>query len=102
MNEQLYTIVTAVLVAVIGSGGMTAFVQHLINRSKADPVKDGVRLLMQDKIEFLATKYCASGEITWQQKKYLHNAYNTYKALGGNGDVAELMEDIDSLKVRYE
>lgn len=101
MNDTVVTILASVLVAIIGSGGMTAIVQHLINKSKDDPVKDGVRLLMQDKIEFLATKYCQEGEITWQAKKYINSAYHTYKALGGNGDIAELMEDLNALKVRY-
>lgn len=99
--SDLVTILTAVLVAIIGSGGTTAVVQHMINSSKSDPVKDGLRLLMQDKIEFLATKYCEQGEISWQAKKYINNAYKTYKELGGNGDVAELMEDLNDLKVRY-
>lgn len=101
MNE-IATIITAVVVAIIGSGGMTALVQHLLSKTKPDPMRDGVRLLMQDKIEYLGSKYCEAGEITWQQKKYIHACHTAYKAMGGNGDVEEMMHDIDDLKVRYE
>lgn len=96
------SIISAVLVAIIGSGGTTAFVQHLINKSKSDPMRDGVRLLLQDKIEALGTKYCADGQITYAQRKYLRAAYTSYKGMGGNGDIEDLMHDIERLEVVYK
>lgn len=102
MSDQIVTIITAVVVAIIGSGGMTAIVQHILSKTKPDPMRDGVRLLMQDKIEQLGAMYCERESITWQQKKYIHACYTAYKAMGGNGDVEEMMHDIDDLKVRYE
>lgn len=102
MTDNVMTVLSAVLIAIIGSGGMTALVQHLLNKTKPDPMRDGVRLLMQDKIEHLGSKYCEDGDITWQQKKYIHACYTAYKGMGGNGDVEEMMHDIDNLKVRYE
>lgn len=102
MSDSVTTILSAVVVAVIGSGGTTAIVQHFLAKTKPDPMRDGVKLLMQDKIEQLGMVYCQHGEITWAQKKYIHACYNAYKSMGGNGDVEELMQDIDALKVRYE
>lgn len=95
-------IISAAVVAIIGSGSMTAIVQHFLNKSKPDPMRDGVRLLLQDKIETLGAKFCSDGDITWAQKKYIHACYAAYKGMGGNGDVEELLRDIDELKVRYE
>ena len=102
MTDSVTTILSAVVVAVIGSGGTTAIVQHFLSKTKPDPMRDGVKLLMQDKIEFLGAKYCESGEITWAQKKYINACYSAYKGMGGNGDVEELMKDLNNLKVRYE
>lgn len=95
-------IISAAVVAVIGSGGTTAIVQHFLSKTKPDPMRDGVKLLMQDKIEQLGIVYCQRGEISWAQKKYIHACYNAYKSMGGNGDVEELMNDIDNLRVRYD
>lgn len=100
MSETV-TVLLSVIVAVIGSGSATAIVQHLLQRSKSNPMRDGVRLLLQDKVEYLGFKAIKEGEISLSQLKFLHAAYNAYVGMKGNGDLEALMEDVNSLPVKY-
>lgn len=102
MSASTLTIITSVFVAVIGSGSATAIVQHLLEKSKSDPTRDGVRLLLQDKVEYLAIKAIKSGEITYSKLKFLRASYHAYKAMQGNGDLESLMEDVENLPIKYE
>ena len=95
--------IVTILVAVIGSSGVSALVTAIVNRvSKGDPVKVGLRLLLQDKVEHFGTKAINEGSVTYEQKKLLHAMHECYhNGLGGNGDEKALMEDLDELPVIY-
>lgn len=93
-------ILLPIIVAVISSGGMTALVTTLLNRiSKGDPTKIALRLLLQDKLEFLCLKYLDQGSISYTKKKFLKSCYRCYKSLGGNGDMEDLMALVDKLEI---
>lgn len=97
------TLIITLLVAIIGSGSATAIVTAVLNRvGKNNPLKVGVRLLLQDKIEHLGMKYIDAGEIRYDQLKYLNAAHECYHSeLHGNGDLDALMEDVRALRVIY-
>ncbi len=97
------TIIITLLVAFIGSGSATAIATAVLNRvGKSNPVKLGLRLLLQDKIEGLGMKYIDAGEIRYDQLKYLNAAHECYHTkLHGNGDLDALMEDVRALQVIY-
>lgn len=100
--------VATICVAIIGSGGITALINYWIEtrreerkKRENDPMMVGVRLLLQDRIEGLCIKYINAGEITYEQLKFLRQAYACYKVMGGNGDLEDLMESIEKLHVVY-
>ena len=92
-----------IVVAIIGSGSATAVVTALINRfGRGSPIKIGVRLLLQDKIEHLGMRCISEGKITYELRKYLNAAHECYhKHLHGNGDLDALMTDANELPVIY-
>lgn len=95
------TIIVSVVVAFLGSGAATAIVQHLLERTKHDPLRDGVRLLLQDKVEYLSIKAIQEGEISFSKLKFIRASYKAYKGMKGNGDLEALMEDVENLPVKY-
>jgi hypothetical protein len=92
-----------IIVAMIGSGSTAALATALVNRlSKGDPVKVGLRLLLQDKIERIGTKALNDGQITYEQKHLLNAMHTCYHiGLHGNGDENALMADVNELPVIY-
>ena len=102
MNEQVVTII----VSVLGSGAVLKVVDAIVTsfkekRKKPSAMEEGLRWLLQDKLEYLATKEIKNGETTRQMKVFLHRGHDFYHSLGGDGDMAGLMEDYDQLPVRY-
>lgn len=97
------SILITLIVAILGSGSATAIVTAVLNRiGKNNPMKVGLRLLLQDKIEYLGMKYIEAGEIRYDQLKYLNAAHSCYHSqLHGNGDLDALMEDVRDLPVIY-
>lgn len=100
-GEMLLTLA----VAIIGSGSFSAIVNAWLEsrrERKRNPVAVGVRLLLQDRIEGLCIKYIKAGEIKYEHLKYLRQAHECYhKQLKGNGDLNELMEEVERLPVIY-
>ena len=95
-------LIVPVLVAVVGSQAFLEVVKELIYRKqKPTAMEDGVRWLLQDKLEHLATKEIQKGETTVEMRKFLHQGYATYHELKGNGDMVAVMNDYDSLPVKY-
>ena len=92
----------AIVVAVLGSQALKEVVVALIERfGKPSPQKAGLRWLMQDKIDYLATKDIVKGETTRDMRDFLEDGYVVYHKLKGNGDIAHVMEDYEKLPVRY-
>ncbi len=98
----ILTLICSLLVAVIGSGSATLLVQHRIEKNKDnDPVRIGVRLLLQDKIETLCKKALEEETIPYSLLKFINAAHTTYKALGGNGDLTIILDKVRNHKVDY-
>ena len=108
MNTLLTIILT-----IIGSGGLFSFIQFLFTRhdrkknyvTKAemdekfsaqnvalDLLKEAALASMQDRLEFIMSKYLKEGEISVNQYKALTHMVEAYKGLGGNSFVAEMYE----------
>lgn len=98
-------IIVTLAVAIIGSGSFSALVNAWLEsrrEKKNNPVAMGVKLLLQDRIEGLCIKYIKSGEIKYENLRYLRQAHECYhKHLHGNGDLNELMEEVERLPVIY-
>lgn len=103
MKEEL---IASIIVALVGSQAVLEVVKALIQsyrekRKKPSALEEGLRWLLQDKLEYLATKEIQKGETSRQMKSFLHRGYNIYHELGGNGDMRELIESYDELPVKY-
>ncbi len=88
---------TAVLVAVVGSGGFGALVPWLLDRldHRSDPLHDGVKELLFCKLELLHRQMVEQGGVaSVPMKQTAERIYGAYSGLGGNGTGASLIEDI--------
>lgn len=95
--------VVGLLGAGIGSGLM-AIVLACLNRKwakedKWHAVVDAQKLVMLDRVRFLAKQHIASQSISLEDKEHLHEMYQSYKALGGNGHLDPIMKEVDRLRV---
>ena len=86
------TIVT-ILCALLGSGAATAATTAIFNRrSEKRRVEtgesQGMRWLLQDRLEHLAQAYIAKGSVTYEELKNWNKGHHIYHdLLGGNGDL---------------
>ena len=103
MKEEL---MASIMIALVGSQALLEIVKAMIlsyreKRKKPSALEEGVRWLLQDKLEYLATREIQKSETTRQMKSFLHRGYSIYHSLGGNGDMHDLMETYDELPVKY-
>ena len=95
-------LILTLVIAVIGSNGLFAFIQYMIQRkdtatafaTKKDitPIQYGLLAGMQDRLEYLMTKYLEVGEISSTQFKSLTTMVNAYEDLGGDDFIHTLYE----------
>lgn len=111
-----------VVVAVIGSGATASLVTFLTDvikrrwKKKDDAVKitperiaeierkiDALvtcqKVFAIDKIRYLGLCYMGSGGVTLEEKETLHEMHDAYEALGGNGHLDTVMDEVDKLQV---
>ena len=91
----------------IGSGVMAILLAWL-NRNWAkadrhdarlDAVVDGVKVLTVDRVRYLGKSYIDDHGITLDDKEALEDMYRAYKALGGNGHLETVMNEVRHLPV---
>ena len=64
-------------------------------------IKQGMKLLLADKIQYLGLKYIEEGEITFSNRKILNEMHSVYhNGLDGNGDFDELMKEWNELPIK--
>ena len=88
--------IITILCALIGSGAATALVTGIVGR-RAERRRtetgesQGMRWLLQDRLEQQALKYLKRGVITYEQLRNWNRGHHIYHdLLGGNGDLNEL------------
>ena len=88
--------IITILCALMGSGAATAAVTALINgrlesRRLERGESQGMRWLLQDRLEQQALKYLRRGVITYEELRNWNRGHHIYHdLLGGNGDLNEL------------
>ena len=88
---------TAVLVAVVGSGGFGALVPWLLDRfdHRSDPLHEGVKELLFCRLELLHRQMVEQGGVaSVHMKQTAERIYAAYSGLGGNGTGTSMIEDI--------
>lgn len=99
--------VVGLLGAGIGSGVM-AILLAALNRKwakadkhdeKMDAVVDGLKVLTVDRVRYLGKCYISEQEISLEDKENLEEMYRAYKALGGNGHLTTVMDEVERLPI---
>lgn len=61
-------------------------------------VMEGQRYILLDRIRFLGLAYLQRGGISFDERRHLHQMHSVYhNKLNGNGDLDELMSEVDEL-----
>lgn len=106
-----------IIIAVLGGSALSALITQVGNyisdrRKRKDAVEDrtedkdaalkqGIKLLLADKIQYLGLRYIEEGEVTFSNKKMLNEMHSVYhNGLGGNGDFDDLMEELNELPIK--
>lgn len=106
-----------IIIAVLGGSALSALITQVGNyisdrRKRKDAVEDktedkdaalkqGIKLLLADKIQYLGLRYIEEGEVTFSNKKMLNEMHSVYhNGLGGNGDYDNLMEEFNELPLK--
>jgi hypothetical protein len=92
-----------VVCALIGSGAATALVTAALNRRADERKKEtgesqGIKWLMQDRLEHVALAYLSKGDISYDELKNWNKGHHIYHdLLGGNGDLDALKAQLQDL-----
>lgn len=106
-----------IIIAVLGGSALSALITQIGSyvsdrRKRKDAVEDkaedkdaalkqGIKLLLADKIQYLGLRYIEEGEVTFSNKKMLNEMHSVYhNGLGGNGDYDDLMEEFNELPLK--
>lgn len=97
-----------IAIACIGSTGLASVIVALLNRrwakkdkkdDKLDAVVSGLKVLTVDRVRYLGKCYISDHEISLEDKENLREMYRAYKALGGNGHLETVMNEVERLPV---
>ena len=98
------SIIVPIVCAIIGSGASTAIVNAIVNaRKKESGESQGIKWLMQDRLEHVALAYMSKGAITHDEWKNWNKGHYIYhELLGGNGDLDPLKEALKQMDAKGE
>ena len=66
---------------------------------KLDALVKCQKVMSIDRIRYLGLCYIGSGGISLEEKETLHEMHDAYEALGGNGHLDTVMDEVDRLQV---
>lgn len=97
----------AILSAGIGAGIMNIvleIVKHKWSKTdkrdeKIDAIVNAQKVIMIDRVRYLGREYLKGEKISLEDKENLKEMYEAYKALGGNGHLDTIMNEIENLTV---
>ena len=116
--------IVAVIVAAVGSGGLSSVLVSCLNRKWKKEDNDcrieelteqqkafaenqkalinAQKVSMIDRVRQLAKRYIEQGCITLEDKENLEDMFKSYKELGGNGHLDTIMYEVRKLRVVSE
>lgn len=99
--------VTSIVIACLGSSGLTAIVLAILQRrwscqDKQDALVAGLKVLTVDRVRYLGRCYILDGKISLEDRENLEDMYRAYKGLGGNGHLETIMTEVRKLPVKGE
>ena len=93
--------ITTIVIAVLGSNALVAFVQFLIERhdKKTDsPERIALRALCEDRLGVLLRDWLHADIRTATDWKIIENLYTGYTACDGNGEIKILYKEASDIK----
>ena len=68
--------------------------------TKIAAIVEGQKCILLDRLQHLGRAYIKDGEIDYDDRRRLHQMHDAYHGLGGNGDLDELMSDVNDLPLQ--
>lgn len=101
-----YTYLITVIVAVLGSSGMWAYLdsrrkEKVADRGLEDAERKLIIAIARSQLVSLSLEYIKSGSVTVEQADALTALYEPYKDLKGNGNAERLYKQAINLPVRH-
>lgn len=105
---MLEPVVITIIVAALGSSGLSAIIVALLGRrwAKQDRQDDRLtalvaaqKVLMIDRVRYLGQCYINQGGISLADKENLLEMHKAYQSLGGNGHLDTIMAEVDELPI---
>ena len=98
----------AIILAIISSGALSTLISGLFSiwqmrKKKQDGVREGIKILLYDRIKFLGKKYIERGYVTTEELEDLttmHDIYHDPEGLNGNGFLDALMNNVSKLPLK--
>lgn len=98
----------AIVVAIISSGALSTLISGLFNlwqmrKKKQDGVREGIKILLYDRIKHLGKDYIERGYVTSDELEDLttmHEIYHDPDGLNGNGFLDAIMKNVKSLPIK--
>lgn len=97
-----------IIIAIISSGALSAVISGLFSvwqmrRKRRDGVRDGIKILLYDRIKHLGKVYIERGYITAEELEDLttmHDIYHDPTGLNGNGFLDAIMRTVKALPIK--
>lgn len=98
----------AIVIAIISSGALSTLISGLFNlwqmrKKKQDGVREGIKILLYDRIKHLGKAYIERGYISAEELEDLttmHEIYHDPDGLNGNGFLDAIMRNVKSLPIK--
>lgn len=98
----------AIVVAIISSGALSTLISGLFNlwqmrKKKQDGVREGIKILLYDRIKHLGKAYIERGYVTSDELEDLttmHEIYHDPDGLNGNGFLDAIMRNVKALPIK--
>ena len=98
----------AIIIAIISSGALSALISGLFSlwqmrKKKKDGVRDGIKILLYDRIKHLGKSYIERGYLSSEELEDLttmHDIYHDPDGLNGNGFLDAIMKNVKNLPIK--
>lgn len=98
----------AIIIAIISSGALSTLISGLFNlwqlrKKKQDGVREGIKILLYDRIKHLGKDYIERGYISSDELEDLttmHEIYHDPDGLNGNGFLDAIMKNVKNLPIK--
>lgn len=97
-----------IIIAIISSGALSTLISGLFNlwqarRKRQDGVREGIKILLYDRIKHLGKQYIERGYISAEELEDLttmHEIYHDPDGLNGNGFLDAIMRNVKQLPIK--